>query len=174
MKPALLSVLFLLVALPAFADPPTGPLLPPDQQPLPTVKFAWDQPDPVTEPDWEEYGYRIHIGTESGVYTTIVDFGKGIPAGIDEEGKASIKHEDPVELPPGTYFAALTCYNTYGLESDYSNEITFTRAGPPGAPRLKVTIQVSSNLEDWEPIASHEVEMKGPQQFFRLAMQPLQ
>ena len=83
-------------------------------EPAGIVKLRWDRSD---EPDIA--GYRVHYGPESGVYTEIVDVGY--------EVRAELK-----DLPVGaTYFCAVTAYNTYGLESDYSNEITFTVKPPP-------------------------------------------
>ena len=78
------------------------------------VKLRWDL---SWEPDIA--GYRVHYGPESGIYTEIVDVGYKV--------KAELKN-----LPVGaTYYCAVTAYNTYGLESDYSNEIAFTVKPPP-------------------------------------------
>jgi len=55
-------------------------------------------------------GYKVYYGTESGVYTTVIDVGNvntytvsGLPAGT-------------------TYFFAVTAYDTSGVESDPTDE----------------------------------------------------
>jgi len=83
---------------------------------LGTVKLAWDL---SWEPDIA--GYRVHWGAESGTYTETADVGYQVKAQLDD-------------LPVGnSYFCAVTAYNIYGLESPYSNEISFTVAPPPEA-----------------------------------------
>ena len=103
-------LLILLAALAALA----GQGLFATGEPVGIVKLRWDSSD---EPDIA--GYRVHYGPESGVYTEIIDVGFETRAQLND-------------LPVGgTYFSAVTAYNTYGLESDYSNEITFTVLPPP-------------------------------------------
>lgn len=72
------------------------------------VEVAWDP-----NPESDLAGYRTHVGTESGSYTRIINVGNvtghlffGLKAGV-------------------RYFAAVTAYNQSGLESGYSNEISF-------------------------------------------------
>jgi hypothetical protein len=68
--------------------------------------------DPNSEPDLA--GYKLHYGTGSGSYPTVVDVGRqttytltGLTAGT-------------------TYYIVATAYNAAGLESTYSNEVVFT------------------------------------------------
>lgn len=73
-----------------------------------SVNLAWD---PNPEPDIA--GYRIHLGTESGKYSTITEVGNVSAttlAGLDIDT---------------TYYAVVTAFNTSGLESLPSNEISF-------------------------------------------------
>ena len=127
------------------------------QQPLeftkvPTVKLAWDIPGP--EDEGNVAGYRVHLGRESGQYTEIIDVGM-VPRRVGTEGVESM-FSGAIELPgDGKWFCAVTVYNKYGLESDYSNEISFERKIPtaPGGLRVEVEIEVSQNLKDWESIA---------------------
>ncbi|MEW6324488.1 MAG: hypothetical protein AB1515_03780 [Nitrospirota bacterium] len=60
-------------------------------------------------------GYRIYFGTASGVYTRpVIDVGR--VASYSLAGLAA----------GGTYYVALTAYDTSGNESGYSREITVT------------------------------------------------
>jgi hypothetical protein len=79
--------------------------------------LAWDA---NVEPDIA--GYRLYYGTVSGEYTEMVDVGTSTTASLPS-------------LPVGaTYFFAVTAYNADGLESQFSNEASFTQ--PPGAVGL--------------------------------------
>ena len=82
-----------------------------------TVKLAWDL-------SWEPNiaGYRVYYGLESGNYTETLDV------------SYQVKAELTGLLVGETYYSAVTAYNTSGLESDYSNEISFTVSAPPENP----------------------------------------
>jgi len=85
------------------------------------VTFEWDA---NTETDLA--GYRIYQSTVSGIYTygpTSPNLIVTIPAGTEEA---------TVEIGDGTYFWVATAFDTEGLESGSSNEITATLNGPPG------------------------------------------
>jgi hypothetical protein len=73
------------------------------------VTIAWDA---NAEP--EVAGYKLHYGTSSGQYPSLSDVGgqtactlAGLQAGV-------------------AYFFAATAYDTYGSQSSYSQEVTFT------------------------------------------------
>ena len=71
-----------------------------------TVQVTWN---PNTEPDLS--GYKIYYGTASGVYGDPIDVG-------NVTGHV-------MEITPqhgGTYYFALTAYDTSGNESGYSDE----------------------------------------------------
>lgn len=94
----------------------------PSSEPGPTnniVKFAWD-----ANPENDIAGYRLHFGLESRNYTKTFDCGITTIYAV-------IGHFEP----GSTWFVAVTAYNELGLESDYSNEISFTalanRLKPP-------------------------------------------
>jgi len=56
-------------------------------------------------------GYKVHIGTASGVYTKVIDVGN--------------KTSYMITLPKGvTYYFAVTAYDTSGNESTYSSELS--------------------------------------------------
>src|SRR5205085_7771374 len=71
------------------------------------VTLAWD---PNTESDLA--GYKVYIGTASGVYTTTIDVG-------------NVTTYTVTGLAPGaTYYFVVTAYDTGGLESGFSNEVS--------------------------------------------------
>lgn len=80
------------------------------------ARLAWDPPTHRVngEPLGADLrGYKIYRGTRSRYYDTVVD------------------QADPLntqfvfnDLPPGTYYFAVSAYDHNGLESGYSNEAT--------------------------------------------------
>jgi hypothetical protein len=122
-----------------------------------TITFSWNA---NTETDLK--GYKIYQGTVSKVYATSVDVGNvttyklsNVPSGVP-------------------LFFAVTAYNTQGLESDFSNEIT---ARVPSAPsNLKISgnlltmnigeaggfaLQTSNDLNNWGTLSAFTTT--GPQ-----------
>jgi hypothetical protein len=74
------------------------------------------------QPNSEEHltGYKIHYGLTSGNYTTVVDV--GTPPVQDNTVQAIIS-----ELEGNTtYYADATAYDAEGMESPYSEEVTWT------------------------------------------------
>src|SRR5437773_434191 len=83
------------------------------------VTLAWD---PNPEPDIA--GYMLYYGIASGVYTNSIDVGPVVTfpvAGLAERA---------------TYFFVVTAYDVAGLESDPSNEVSFTVAGTNSPPSI--------------------------------------
>jgi hypothetical protein len=73
------------------------------------VSLLWDQ---NTEPDLA--GYKVYYGLSSRNYDSSVDVGNQTTCTL-------------TNLDPGTtYYIAATAYNTQGLESDFSNEVSFS------------------------------------------------
>jgi len=86
------------------------------------VTLAWDA---NTEPDLA--GYGIYYGTESGdpyhgEGALEGDSPVDIQVDQDEDPDPDVVQFTLHDIPDGTYFFAVTAYNTKGLESDYSNE----------------------------------------------------
>ncbi len=80
------------------------------------VTLAWDA---NTEADLA--GYKIYYGTAPGVYGTPVTTGLQTTFTL-------------TDLTPGTYYFAVTAYNSAGLESGFSNEVfTIVSATPAGS-----------------------------------------
>ena len=80
-------------------------------------------------------GYRIHWGTETGVYTNTVDV-------------KSVTIFKVNDLPDGKIFFAATSYDTADNESGYSNEVVITfNTIAPGIPlNFKVTITEAKSV----------------------------
>jgi hypothetical protein len=74
-----------------------------------SVRLAWDA---NTESDLA--GYVVHYGTASRSYTNSSDVGLVTTTTVSNL------------LEGVTYYFAVTAYNTSGLESEYSNEVSFT------------------------------------------------
>ncbi len=70
------------------------------------VTLSWD-PNPETD----LAGYKIYYGTSSSVYSTSIKIGPQTTYTV-------------TGLAPGTYFFAITAYNTADLESGFSNEVS--------------------------------------------------
>lgn len=73
------------------------------------VGLAWDQ---NSEPDVT--GYKLHYGTAPGVYGTTIDVGNAVIGSV-----TGLTYNT-------TYYFAVTAYNSEGLESLPSNEISYT------------------------------------------------
>ena len=58
-------------------------------------------------------GYKLYYGTQPGQYTRIVTVGAHTTAHLSD-------------LASGTWFLAVTAYDMYGNESDFSDEIYHT------------------------------------------------
>jgi hypothetical protein len=84
-----------------------------------SATLVWD---PNSESDLA--GYRVYTGTRPGEYSSIADVGKTT--------------EYPLtNVTPGTtYYFAVTAYDTAGLESDFSQEISYTPAFSNTPPNI--------------------------------------
>jgi hypothetical protein len=87
-----------------------------------TVSLVWN-----AVPDMGISGYRLYQGALSGDYTNVVDVGNATNGAI-------------ANLPEGnTYYFAVTSYNDIGLESVYSQEVSYT-PGLPLRPELHISL----------------------------------
>ena len=88
-----------------------------------SVTLAWDP-----SPDSAIGGYRLYEGAASRTYTNVIDVGNVTTATV-------------TGLVDGvTYFFAVTAYDTNGLESDFSGEISYTVPLPTNTPpTIKLT-----------------------------------
>lgn len=128
------------------------------------VTLEWDRnSEPVVT------GYRIYAGTNSRVYHIMVDVGDTNVCAL-------------TNLTRGlTYYFAATAYTGDGLESDFSEEVSYTvpkpRPLPPARlrlegtnqpPRLHVPIEVGTDFGIWKQIGSIELYGTNVSQFLRL------
>lgn len=122
-----IAVAIMIVALSFVASPRTVVI----QTVGNTVTLAWDA---NSEPDLA--GYKVYRGTVSGTYGTPVT----LP--LSALPNPSAPQWTSPSLANGRYYFAVTAYNTAGLESGYSNEVSTTIATPPAPPRnLRTIIQ---------------------------------
>jgi hypothetical protein len=104
------AILLVLLSLPVLVD---------------AVNLTWDA---SVSP--EVTGYKLHYGTESGVYTTTIDVGNVLTYTID----------DGMFTPGSTQYIAATAYAPDVDDSGYSNEVTYTVSTPPtGSVLMSVT-----------------------------------
>jgi hypothetical protein len=95
------------------------------------VTLAWD---PNTEPDLA--GYRVYYGTESGVYSNTLDVGNATQVTISN-------------LTTGiAYYFVVTAYNTLGIESLPSEQVSFflEENPPPPPPSIPTISSLQRNL----------------------------
>lgn len=157
------------------------------------VRFSWDQ-----NPESIVTGYRVHWGTQPGVYTNTLDVGNVTEVVIEEfiEGV--------------THYSAITAYSDSGEESDYSDEVAFVWTAETtgnGIPKFQITsleltptgqisiqfagdngltsvdVQASNDLINWSSLGiaipvDGAIQIADPQaaeqssRFYRLGRQP--
>ncbi len=120
------------------------------------VTLAWDQ---NPEPDIDFY--FLHVGTNSGHYLTNYIAAKtniflSTNATTGEVTLGVAYFLDNTNLFSGTNFFVVTAVNTSGLESDFSNEISFIApVTHPRNFRIKLSLETSSAIDGpWNEIAS--------------------
>lgn len=75
--------------------------------------LAWDAPTQYTDGSpLSVAGYKLYYGTASRSYSKSLDVGNVTSYSIS--------------LPSGSYYAAVTAYDSNGFESDYSNEVSMS------------------------------------------------
>jgi Bacterial Ig domain len=104
------------------------------------VTLEWD---PNPEPGID--GYKIHYGTAVGEYGNFLDVGNVTTARV------------PGLAAGTTYFFVATAYNTDGLESAYSNQVTFTTASPNAAPvSMDIWVTVTEDYSVTMPLIASD------------------
>lgn len=119
MKRVLICSIGLLILLAVFAAPSGGGTVVQGTAGN-TVTLAWDA---NSEPDLA--GYKVYWGRTSRRYDNS-------PAQTFPPS-ANPTYTTPA-LPNGTWYFAVTAYNSAGLESGYSNEVSTTIATAPAPP----------------------------------------
>lgn len=107
-----------------------------------SVTLAWDP-----SPDADVAGYLVYSGVVSGFY--------GLPLDVGPQTTATVSNlEEGV-----THFFVVTAYNSWGLESDPSNEISYTPpvvTGPTPVPAPTITTFGLSTLPETIFVATIE------------------
>jgi hypothetical protein len=103
--------------------------------------LAWDA---NTESDLA--GYKIYYGNGSHVYGSPVILGKVTTYTI-------------TNLPAGTYYFAVTAYNTAGLESGYSNEVSTTISGTTS--KCDMNADGAVNVQDMQVLINAILALQG-------------
>jgi hypothetical protein len=85
--------------------------------PAPAATLVWPQ-----DMDPKVAGYRAYMGTNSRVYSAVMDVGPALQAEI------------PPMTPGVTYFFAVTAYTAEGNESPFSDEANYTAPYYPQPP----------------------------------------
>jgi hypothetical protein len=107
------------------------------------VTLAWDR-----NSETNIAGYKLYRGTVPSVYTDVVNVGNVTTASVSN-------------LAGGvTYRFAVTAYNTAGVESDYSSEITFTTTNIV-TPNLPPTLAGLGSLTINEDAGTQTVLLTG-------------
>jgi hypothetical protein len=102
-----------------------------------TVTLAWD-----ASPSAAVAGYRVYWGTNSRAYCCVTNAGLALTQAV------ALPHR-------GRWFFAATAYDTNGLESDFSSEVSWEyRPQPPVMAgetwvRLTPVLGLSTNLTSW-------------------------
>ncbi len=139
--------------------------------PTQSLTLMWD---PSADPNVA--GYRLYEGTASKVYTRFEDTGGATAITLSSLARGV------------TYYLAVTAYDTSGLESPLSGEITYIiPTSAPRGPTLQANlaidgssgiiltgagatgsvyvVQTSRDLSSWSPVGSVTVGTNGTYQF---------
>ncbi len=94
-------------------SPTPTPTPTPSPTPSSSVKLAWNADSQTSNSATNPAGYRLYIGSASGIYTQSTDVGNTTTATVSNLIKGS------------TYYCVVTAYNSAKLESPPSNQLSF-------------------------------------------------
>jgi hypothetical protein len=94
--------------------PTPTPMPVPSPTPTPTISLAWNANTATTNANTNTMGYTLHTGFSSGNYTQTTDLGNTTAATV------------PLTQSGSTYYFVITAYNTAGVQSVASNQISVT------------------------------------------------
>ncbi len=97
--------------------PPTQPTPPPNADGSPNITLAWEPPTQNSDGSAlsDLVGYKIHYGTASQNYTGTLS--------LSNPGLVRYVVDN---LPAGKYYFAVAAYNSKGIESTLSDEVSAT------------------------------------------------
>ena len=93
-----------------------------------TVTLAWN-----ASSDSSIAGYKLRYGTTSGALNQVVDAGKMTTKTVSNLNDGT------------TYFFTVTAYNTAGIESAPSNQVSYTTNAPPSGGRVLTVMSGSGD-----------------------------
>ena len=98
-----------------------------------TATLNWDIPTTNTDGTalTDLAGFKVYYGATTNIYTSVVT----VPS--------PTTNHYIMTLSTGTYYFAVTAYNTSGSESDFSNEIVKFVAGTRPSPPSHLTVAVT-------------------------------
>lgn len=99
--------------------------------PASAVELEWDR-----NPETNIVGYRVYVGRASRVYDSVLDVGNNTVTRVDK-------------TEPARYYYAVTAYNSDGLESDFSEEVSSAVLAVP-------VLTLASNAVRWTAVANAE------------------
>jgi hypothetical protein len=90
----------------------SDPSSPADGNPTTSIALSWETPISPTDgkPLADVAGYNIYYGKSPRIYSTYIDVG-------------NVKTYTISNFPQGTYYFAITAYDSSGNETDFSNEV---------------------------------------------------
>lgn len=83
--------------------------------------------------------YKIYYGVASGRYIS----------GFEVGNVTQFQPSSSILQPGQQVFFVVTAVNTSGLESDYSNEVSYTRPAQVSQPRLDISVSDSAVTLSW-------------------------
>jgi hypothetical protein len=92
--------------------PTPTPAPTPSPTPMKSVSLAWNANAGTNNSNTNAVGYRLHTGFSSGHYTLSADLGKTTAVTV------------PLQQSGATYYFMITAYNTAGVESPASNQVS--------------------------------------------------
>ena len=138
-----------------------------------TVDLAWD----ASPADEGVTGYVVYVSTNSFYGPQ-----RGLPllTQVEVTGRTNLTATVTNLMPGQRYYFVVTAHDDLGMESDFSNEVFWDAPKVPGAPRLRLVVQVvlesAPTLQGpWKVAAvypEHLVALnEGPAQFYRARLE---
>jgi hypothetical protein len=95
--------------------PSPSPTPAPFPTPTSSISLAWNADAPTGDPNTNTVGYRVYTGLSSGNYTQVTDVGNATTVTVPTQSGS-------------TYFFVVAAYNynSAGIDSPYSNEVSVT------------------------------------------------
>ena len=115
LKRTIFSIFYILIIIITSASCGSVPSIGTPTSATGSVSLAWDVPTTYIDgtPVTGLVGFKVYYGTASRSYTHIID-------------AKTVTSFTVNSLPPGTYYFAITAYDSSGIESDYSDELSKT------------------------------------------------